>query len=126
MADPIAVLGTLNDLASRLDEASRELFRLHEQHEQTAANYDDTTNDVLCGLVDEYEQSEKRLPGEDVRNAIVTKHLREQEPILFGNYRRERAKIDRYERRAKRIEREIDAQRSILSFLKTEAEAGAA
>jgi hypothetical protein len=116
-------MGDLNDLTTRLDTASRELYALHAEFEPIAEQWDDVWNDILMTLVAEYEDQGKRLPGEDVRNAIVIKRMREEEPILFNNHRRLKAKIDRGERRAKQIEREIFAKQSILSYLKTEAQA---
>ena len=123
MSDPVAVLGKLQDLASRLDVASKSIYTMDEKLAGIEVDYDDTRNDILVKLIAEYERSDTRLPGEDVRNALVTNRLREQEPDLYKSVRNLRAKISRYERRARRIEREIDAQRSVLSFLKTEVEA---
>lgn len=114
-------MGELDDLTSRLDTASKELYRKELEFEPVAEEYDDARNDLLIALLNEYEDSEKRLPGEDVRNALVTKRLRTENPSLFGKYRRLRAEIDRGERRAKRIEKAISAKQSNLSYLKTEA-----
>lgn len=121
MSDPVTIISDLEDLTGRLDKASRDLYLKQEEFEKVAENYDDAFNDLLIALLDEYETSEKRLPGEDVRNALVIKKLRDTEPSLFGQHRRLKAELDRMERRAKRIEKEVNAKQSILSYLKTEA-----
>lgn len=123
MSDGATVISDLEDLTSRLDTASRELYKLQTDFDSIAERYDDTFNDFLTGLLSEYEDEGKRLPGEDVRNAIITKLLREQEPLLFGQYRRMRKELDRGERRAKQIERQISSKQSILSYLRVESQA---
>ena len=116
-------MGELNDLAAALDEASRQLYKLQRDFDKTAELYDDTFNDLLVALLDRYEEEDKKLPGEDVRNALVKRQLREAEPELFGHYRRLRNELNRGNKRAKRIETQITAKQSVLSYLKTEASA---
>lgn len=124
MSDPVTIIGELEDLTGRLDTASREIYKLQEELAPIEEQIDDLRNDLLTALIDEYEADEnKRLPGEDVRNALVTKQMREEEPVLFGNHRRKQKELDRMERRAKRIERQINSKQSTLSWLKTEAQA---
>ena len=123
MSDPVTLMGELNDLAAALDEASRQLYKLQRDFDKTAELYDDTFNDLLVALLDRYEEEDKKLPGEDVRNALVTKQLRDVEPELFGHYRRLRNELNRGNKRAKRIETQITAKQSVLSYLKTEASA---
>ena len=123
MSDPVTLMGELNDLAAALDKASRTLYKLQQDFDKTAELYDDTFNDLLVALLDRYEEEDKKLPGEDVRNALVTKQLRDVEPELFGHYRRLRNELNRGNKRAKRIETQITAKQSVLSYLKTEASA---
>ena len=123
MSDPVTLMGELNDLAASLDEASRQLYKLQRDFDKTAELYDDTFNDLLVALLDRYEEEDKKLPGEDVRNALVRKQIREAEPELFGHYRRLRNELNRGNKRAKRIETQITAKQSVLSYLKTEASA---
>ena len=125
MSDPSTLKEELAELAARLDTAARELYKLDKEAEQVDTNYEDTWNDLLVALVDDHEANEKRLPGEDVRNAIITKQIREADPILYGNHRRLRREIERSEKFCKRLEREIEAKRSLLSFAKIELEATA-
>ena len=54
---------------------------------------------------------------------MILKHLREEHPELLDAYRQLKAKIARDERKAKRMEQQIDGLRSILSYLKPENEA---
>jgi hypothetical protein len=123
MSDGLTVMGELTDLSARLDKASRELYRLREELAPVVERWDDVWNDLLVSLVEDYKDSGERLPGEDVRNAMVTKRFREQEPILFGQRRRIESEIDRVDRRAKHLQDEISARQSILSYLRTEAQA---
>ena len=126
MSDPVALIGALQELTGSLDKASRTLYKLQLDYDETAERYDDAFNDRLVALLSKYEDEEKRLPGEDVRNALVTKQLRDTEPELFGHYRRLKAELDRGERRCKRIEKAISSYQSQLSYLKTEAQAAGA
>jgi hypothetical protein len=123
MSDGLTVMGELTDLSARLDKARRELYRLREELAPVVERWDDVWNDLLVSLVEDYKDSGERLPGEDVRNAMVTKRFREQEPILFGQRRRIESEIDRVDRRAKHLQDEISARQSILSYLRTEAQA---
>lgn len=123
MSDAVTIIGELEDLTHRLDKASKEIYKLQVELDPLDEYIDDALNDLLTALIDDYEESDKRLPGEDVRNAIIRKRLREQEPLKFGEHRRKTKELDRLERRAKRIERQISSKQSSLSYLKTEAQA---
>ena len=123
MSDPIQVLTDLEGLSTDLGSLSNAIYQSRERFAQIEADYDDAYADALEQVVDLYARSDKRLPGEDVRNAMVKKQLREEQSQLLTNYRALKAKIDRDERKARRLENQIDALRSVLSFLNTEARA---
>lgn len=123
MSDPMTVRGELNDLALALGQQTTELYSLRERFATLAAQYDDLFSDLLVELNEEYARSTKRLPGEDVREALITQKIREQEPDLYGKYRSLKAEIDRKERREQRTKDRLEAKRSELSSLKVEFEA---
>lgn len=124
MSEPAQIMSELDVLTAELGQATTDLYNKQEEFDKLAELYDDTFNDCLTTLLDEYESDEKRrLPGEDVRNALVTKTMRKEEPLLFGQYRRMKKELDREERRTKRLEKQINARQSQLSWLKTEAQA---
>ena len=123
MSDGAVVVGELEDLSTRLGTASTTIYQLQEEFAEVEERHQDTWNDLLMTILDEYEESEKRLPGEDVRNAMVTKKFRAEEPILYGEYRRKKAELERAERLAKSIQQQVIAKQSVLSWLKVEAAA---
>lgn len=125
MSDAVILINELDDLTTRLDNAGKEIYRLQEELQPTQEDFDDTFNDLLVALLDSYEAEGKRLPGEDVRNALVTKQMRTEHAELYGRHRRLRGELDRKERLAKSIERQISSKQSSLSYLKTEAMATA-
>jgi predicted nucleic acid-binding Zn-ribbon protein len=123
MSDPGTLMGHLTELTGSLDEASKALYKLQRDLDEVTEEYEDSFNDRLCALVDQHEADGKKLPGEDVRNALVTRQLRLEHGDTYGRYRRLKAELDRGERRCKRIEKQISSYQSQLSFLKTEAQA---
>lgn len=123
VSEPVVIISELQEFSLRLNNASQDLYKLQVDFDEVAEKYDDCFNDLLTALLDDYEEAGKRLPGEDVRNALVTKKMREEDPILFGQYRRLRKELDRKERLTKSIEKQISARQSQLSYLKTEAQA---
>lgn len=128
MSDGAIVVGELEDLSTRLGNASTEIYRLQEEFAPVEERWEDTRNDLLTTILDEYEEADppKRLPGEDVRNAMVIKRFRKEEPLLYGEYRRKKAELERAERLAKSIQQQVIAKQSVLSWLKVEMQAVAA
>lgn len=119
-------MADLDKLSGELGHAQTDLYNKEEEFAPVAEHWDDLFNDLLTTLLSDYEDGDKkdqRLPGEDVRNALVVKKMRETEPILFGQYRRLKKEIDRKERWTKRLEKRISSKQSQLSFLKVEASA---
>lgn len=124
MTDPVAIIGELQSLTASLDEASKQLYTLEKNFGEVEEEFDDVFNDLLVAYVAPYEEEDgklKRLPGEDVRNAIITKQIRKEHPDLFGRYRSLRKELERGEKRCKRIERQIGSYQSQLKSLATEA-----
>ena len=123
MSDPVAVLSQLEDLTVELGLLSNAIYQDRERFATIEAEFDDAYAYALDQIVTVYASSDKRLPGEDVRKSMVMKELREEQSDLLANYRQTKAKIDRDERKARRLENQIDGFRSVLSYLKTESEA---
>jgi predicted nucleic acid-binding Zn-ribbon protein len=141
MTEPVLVLGQIQDLTKSLDTASKELYRVEREADQVAeafedvqVEWDESFEDRLIAFVEPYTENGiiKRIPGEDVRNAFITNAIREQDPELYGRYRRlqsahnrKKAELKRGKDRAARIEAQISALQSVLSMLKTELQAAA-
>lgn len=126
MTEPVVVMGELQDLTGSLDEASKQLYRIESQRDEVESEYDDLYNDLLVTFVAPYEKDDgklERLPGEDVRRAIITEQIRKEHPELFGTYRRLSKELERGEKRVRRIEKQIGAKQSILKTLGIEASA---
>jgi hypothetical protein len=137
MSDGATLMNELRDLTERLDGAGKEVYRLQtELHElqvearETTEEYDDRLTDLLVSLIDKYEEEGKRPPGEEARNAIVKKQLRDAQPDLFGHKRRLDRELAKKEDELKRktllagnIQSQIMSKQSSLSYLKTEMQA---
>jgi DNA-binding FrmR family transcriptional regulator len=141
VTEPVVVLGQIQALTASLDAASKELYRVEreadlvaEAFEDVQVEWDESFEDRLIAFTEPYleEGKIKRLPGEDVRNAFITNAIREQDPELYGRYRRlksesnrKKAELKRGKDRAARIEAQISALQSVLSMLKVELQAAA-
>ena len=122
MSDGLTISGELDELSTELGALATEIYTLEEELKEIDEQRDDHFNDLLTALYYEYEADEKRrLPGEDVRNALVIHQMRQEEPLLFGQHRRKHKELDRLERKARRLEKRISSKQSQLSYLKTEA-----
>lgn len=122
MSDPPTLMAELDDLAKRLDAASRELYIKEEAFGPVEEQFDEVWDELLIDLVDQYEEEGKRS-SEDIRKARVRRLIRGQYPDLFKQHKELRDAINRIEKRAKRIERQVSSKQSQLSFLKTEVQA---
>lgn len=112
MSDVLDAIRKLSESAAELDRLSGRLAQVERELEPLQAWYDDYSENFVAGL---FEDDSKRLPGEDVRRALVHKDMREKEPEKFGHRRKLASESARIEKRIKALNREVDAQRSILS-----------
>ena len=121
MTTPIEALDRLDAHAAELDELSRGLAELQRQLEPIEVKYQDFVDAYEVGL---YLKSEEdggpKLPSEAMRLKLAR---REMAPELLGRRDGLIRKRDRMSKRIDDLARICNAERSVLSALKTEAEA---
>lgn len=123
-AEPIDAMFRLETLASELDRRSNELAETERKLDPIEAAYDEFVSDYEASLYDEsLKEGGPRLPGESIRLALAH---REMPPSLRGEHRTLTGKRRRLEKRISTLKTEVEAQRSILSALKVQAEADGA
>jgi hypothetical protein len=125
MSDPVEVRAKLDEYAQELDRQSRELGQV-EQTLGGANNvvgvetqYEKWIDDFEVGLWQAHQDGAK-LPGVEMRGRLARKQM---PPELLGNYVTLIAQRKRLEKRIGTLKVMVDAQRSILSALKSELEA---
>ena len=134
MTDPILVMERLDGHSMELDRLSKALA----QTERELGGYVDGNgekilgieqewesfrDDFECGMWDRHVKDDAKFPSEAMRLRLAR---REARPDLLGRYTTLLAKRKRLEKRIGSLKAGIDAQRSILSALKMEAEAAGA
>ena len=77
----------------------------------------------ITGLWAKHIEDGAKLPSEEIRLRLARKDM---PPKLLGEYTDLKAQRKRLENRIRDIKTQVEAQRSILSALKTEAEASGA
>ena len=122
IADPHKVMADLNHQAQHLAHLADALADVERQLEKAEAEYQKHVDDFEIGLWQRSQDEDGfKLPSESLRLKLAHK---EMDPALLGRYIGLKASRDRLEKRIRNLRTEVDAQRSILSALKTEAEAG--
>ena len=130
-------MNELRDLTERLDTAGKQVYslqtevdELEEQLDPVTVEYEEVFNDLLTTLIDNHEADGKKLPGEDARNALVTRQMRLEHGDLYGRHKRlttdlakKRRELKRKEKFAQNIQSQIMSKQSSLSYLKTEMQA---
>lgn len=122
MSTPAEVMATLDQLAREVEQRSSQLAQVERELGPIEDAYDDFVEAFVAGM---FEESDKRLPGEDVRTALAHQRMRVENPTLLGRYRELSRSRKRLEKRIGSLKAAVDAQRSILSALKVELEATA-
>jgi hypothetical protein len=119
--DAVGARGQLSKLAGELGKRSGELAQTERDLEPVKAEYRQFIANYHIGLW-KRSQDEKdfKLPSEALRDMLAEK---EMDPALLGSYIGLSSRRDRLRQRIADLKAEIDAQRSILSALKTEMEA---
>lgn len=123
MSTPVEAMDKLDQLASELDLRSRELAGVERALEPAEVSYQSFVDDFEVGLWKEYEDSEykTKLPPEPMRLKLAHKAM---DPAVLGRYVGLVNSRKRLEKRIGALKTAVDAQRSILSALKSELEAG--
>lgn len=126
MSDGTVVRNELSALDALLDEHGKDLDQTQQNFDLISERFDAIWNDLLVEFIEPYKDEDgklSRLPGEDVRNALITKRMREEHPTIFDQYHRLKNELNRLEKKGKRIERLMYSKQTSLSWLKTEAQA---
>jgi hypothetical protein len=116
----VAVTSKLDQMAAELDELSKGLAITERKLEPMQTFYEEALDDFEVGCWDEHVKHETKLPPAEMRERLARrtmpdKILSERATLL--------AKRNRIEKRIKALGTAVDAQRSILSALKTELQA---
>lgn len=120
MTDPGTVMAKLDSLAAELDELSKALAETERQLEPVEAKYEEWLSDYEANLWEESQLGDQKFPPEKLRLRMAHRAMAAE---LLGSFNALRAKRKRLEQRIGSIRVQVDAQRSILSALKTELEA---
>ncbi len=119
-ADIGTVLLKLDAYAAELDACSRKLAAVEEELEPLEVAYNEAMDDLEAMYWNAHENDDAKLPPQHMREALSRKSLRSafsHERALFLSKRK------RLEKRIRTLAELVDAQRSILSALKSEMEA---
>lgn len=120
MTDPAAVMAKLDQQAAELDELSKGLAVTERKLEPLEAFYAEALDDFEVGCWDRHVKEEAKLPSADMRERLARRTMPDR---VLSERAALLAKRKRLERRIKDLGGAIDAQRSILSALKSELEA---
>lgn len=121
MATPAEAIARLDSLARELDDMSGTLAQVERALEPVQCEYEDFIAAFEVGL---YERSVSedgfKLPAEALRVKLAQRAMPTE---LYGKYRALTHSRERIVKRLGHLKTGVDAQRSILSALKAEAEA---
>lgn len=121
MTDPGSVMVKLDGYALELDDRSKELAETSRELDDVEQAYEAFVDDYETGLWDAHVKDEAKLPSESMRLKLAHRAM---DPDLLGRYSRLVRKRKRLQERISALKADVSAQQSILSALKTEAEAG--
>lgn len=121
MSDVITARGNLNTLALELGSLSTKLAQVSRDLEPVERQYHDFVDEFEVGLLLKSESDEDyRLPSAALRLKLAHRAM---DPALLGRYMGLVNSRSRLQQRLRDLKAEVDAQRSILSSLKSELEA---
>lgn len=123
MTTPLEALERLEAYAAELDGLSKDLADVERKLEPVTREYDDFMGDHEVGLWNRHVEDGEKLPPEALRARLAHREMPKE---LLGRYSSLTASRKRMEKRIGSLKSEIEAQRSILSALKIEAEASGA
>ncbi len=119
-ADIGSVLRKLDDYASELDGCSRKLAEAESELEPLNATYEEAMDDYEAGCWERYEDEDAKLPPQHMREVLARRSIK---PEIRSERATLLSKRKRLEKRIRTLSDLVDAQRSILSALKSELEA---
>jgi hypothetical protein len=119
--NPAEVMARLDQLATELDTLSKALAGTERDLEPAEAKYEEFVGDFEAHLWEDSTQGDAKFPPEKLRLRMAHKAMSAE---LLGSINAGHAKRKRLEKRIGSLKVQVDAQRSLLSCLKTELEAG--
>lgn len=122
MSDAIDVMLRISAISDELDELSKNFGTSEEELEPVQKEYEDVVGNFEAGLWRKHEEGGK-FPPEKLRLRLAHAAM---DAELLGSFTRLHAARKRFEKRISTLKAELDAQRSLLSTLKMEAEASGA
>lgn len=121
MSDPASAMKVLSEYATELDTLSKNLTDLERSLEPVENEVRVFTDDFELGLYTRSTEDDGfRLPSEALREKLARRAM---PPDLYGRHAALLASRDRMLKRIGHLKLLVEAQRSILSALKSEAEA---
>jgi hypothetical protein len=117
MPTPAAVMQFLDSAASDLDRLGKELEAAHIDLGDCEAEYTEAMDIALLELVEEYEDAEKRLPGEDVRLAKARKRI---DFSIYSRFRKAKSRVEGLNLHSRKLETAISARQSTLKGMREE------
>jgi hypothetical protein len=121
MATVAQATGVLDEKARELDDLSKKLGKVELELESAEEAYQKFVDDFELGLWRQHvDHGAKLPPTEKLRLKLAHEAM---DPVVLGRYIGLKNRRDRIEKRIKSLGKTVDAQRSILSALKTELEA---
>ena len=120
MSDVAECIARLREAADELDGLSRALHEIERDREPVEREYQKFVDDFEVGMWRRHQDIGEKLPAEKLRVKLAEQAM---DPALLGRYVGLQMARKRAEKRIRDLRASVDAQRSILSALKTEAEA---
>ena len=120
MSDVAECIARLRESADELDALSRKLHISEVELEPTEREYRTFVDNFEVGLWKQHQDEGAKLPSEALRVKLAERAM---PPELLGRYVGLVMARKRVEKRIRDLRSTVDAQRSILSALKVEAEA---
>jgi hypothetical protein len=107
----------LNAAAAGLQRAANRLYSRmmkFEGADGTGTQYDIAVQDQRVAIYDEAISEGKRPPAEDIRAALAEKFVRENEPVLYSNWKKGKTEINALRIWISAMKQSISARQSIL------------
>lgn len=112
---PAAVMAFLDRAAEDLDKLGKELEAAHIDLGDAEAEYEGKLDEALLELVEEYEATEKRLPGEDVRLAKARKRIDFE---VYVRFKKAKRRVEGLNLHSRKLETAVTARQSTLKGLR--------
>ncbi len=120
MSDAATAIATLERCAGELDKLSKFAGMLEEELEPVEREYHDFVDAFEVGCWERHVKDHAKLPSEAMREKLARAEL---PTALLGKYGELMSKRRRIQQRIALVKTRVSANQSILSALKTEAEA---